>query len=269
MDVIYETRFSFFGQSGWKSTAAGDPALLFDPARLDERLRYFEAITLPSLMDQTDGDFTHLVLSSTLMPQAYQTRLRELVKDTLGDKRARIMFRPEGSAGKYLRAAVRQGFGERIVAQVVLDDDDALARDFTAELRRHAPIGLDASNTERQDEHMFLSFPHGFTLGVEGGEPTWLERRYVPYTNLGLTLVAPATTRRNPFMTSHLKIGLRHPSLMVTRNRPYYLRSVHDHNDSRANRQAFGLKPGDIEVAREYFPFLRPYIASEFLAAAE
>lgn len=269
MDVIYETRFSFFGLSGWKSAAAADPALLFDPTRLDERLRYFETITLPSLMDQTDGDFTLLLLSSTLMPPAYQARLRELTKDTLGDQRAEVMFRPEGSAGKYLRTAVRRGFGERIVAQVVLDDDDALARDFTAEVRRHARIGFDASTERPQDEHLFLSFPHGFTLGVDGGAPAWLERRYVPYTNLGLTLVAPATTRRNPFLASHLKIGLRHPSLMITRNRPYYLRSVHGHNDSRANRQAYGLKSGDIDIARAYFPFLQAWFAAELQSAAQ
>ncbi|HHC29039.1 MAG TPA: hypothetical protein ENK80_00495, partial [Rhodobacterales bacterium] len=79
MDVVFETRFSFFGQSGWKSAAAADPGLLFDPARMDERLKLFERITLPSLKAQEDGDFTHMVLSSTLMPNDYKIKLRDLV----------------------------------------------------------------------------------------------------------------------------------------------------------------------------------------------
>jgi Putative rhamnosyl transferase len=269
MDVIFQTRFSFYGKSGWKSAAAADPALLFAPERLDERLALFEAITLASLKAQTDGDFTHLILSSTLMPEAYQRRLRELVKDTLGDHRVRVLFRPEGHAGSYLRGAVHKDWGERMVAQVVLDDDDALANDFTAELRRHAPLALTASGDGTQEPYAYLSFPRGFTLGIEDGKPAWLERRYVPYTNLGLTLVAPANSRRNPFNISHRKVGLRHPSLMVTHQRPCYLRAVHDHNDSRAVRQKHGLYPGDIDAARAYFPFLAAHFPPEAQAAAE
>ena len=55
MDVVFETRFSYFGQSGWKSAAAADPKLLFDPPRMDERLKLFERVTLPSLKAQDAG----------------------------------------------------------------------------------------------------------------------------------------------------------------------------------------------------------------------
>lgn len=269
MHVIYQTRFSFYGKSGWKSPAATDPALLFDPARLDERLAMFEAITLPSLAAQTDGDFTQLILSSNLMPAPYQARLRDLAKDTLGDARVRVMFRPEGHAAGYLRGAVQKHWGEGLAAQVVLDDDDALANDFTAELRRHAPLALGSSAGDAQEAHVFLSFPRGFTLGVESGRPAWLERRFVPYTNLGLTLIAPVRSKRNPFSISHRKVGERHPSLMVTHLRPYYLRAVHGHNDSKAMRQKHGLEPGDIDAARAYFPFLAAYFPAEAQAAAQ
>lgn len=64
MDIVFETRFSFFGQSGWRSDHAADPDLLFADDRLEQRLRYFEQITLESLKGQTDGNFRHLVLSS-------------------------------------------------------------------------------------------------------------------------------------------------------------------------------------------------------------
>ncbi|WP_177172598.1 glycosyltransferase [Paracoccus alkenifer] len=39
--VVIVTRFSFFGKSGWKSDASRDRELLFQPQRLEQRLRLF------------------------------------------------------------------------------------------------------------------------------------------------------------------------------------------------------------------------------------
>ena len=261
MKVVFQTRFSFFGQSGWKSQAAADPELLFAPERLDARLRYFEMVTLPSLVAQTDLDFTHMVLSSTLMPAAHQVRLRELVKDTLGGNRARVMFRPEGSAGQFIRSAVHRLYGAETVAQVVLDDDDAVSNDFVAALRAYGGPAYD--NPHGQEDYVFVSFPRGYTIGIENDKLAWLEHRYVPYTNLGLALIGPGLTKRNPFMTSHKKIGLRHPSVMVTNLRPYYLRAVHGHNDSNAVKQNRPFRAQDMETAFTYFPFLARYFAMD------
>ncbi len=265
MKVIFQTRFSFFGQSGWKSQAAADPALLFAPDRLDARLDLFEKITLPSLVAQSDPDFTHMVLSSRLMPDAHQKRLVELVKDTLGAKRAHIMFRPEGSAGRLLRQATQKTYGEQLAAQVVLDDDDAVSNDYVEILRSYGAAAW--NDPHREQDYLFLSFPRGYTLGIEQGRPDSLEHRFVPYTNLGLALLAPASTRRNPFMTSHRKIGQRHPSVMYTGRRPYYLRAVHGHNDSSAIKQNLALRDSDYALALRYFPFLAPYFAGRAVAA--
>jgi len=254
MDVVFQTRFSFFGKSGWKSAAAADPDLLFAPERLDARLRLFELITLPSLLAQSDPDFTHMVLSSTLMPTPYKVRLRELVQDTLGPGRARVMFRPEGSAGGFLRQSMAKTFGNKPCAQVVLDDDDAVSDDYVAVLRGYAQAALAAPG--REDDYMFISFPRGYTLLIEDGAPVALEHRFVSYTNLGLALVAPGNHKRNPFMTSHRRIGQRHPSLMVTSRRPFYLRALHRHNDSNAHKQDLELAPHDMTLALRHFPFL-------------
>ena len=261
MEVVFQTRFSFYGQSGWKSPAAADPARLVAPDRREARLRLFEAITLPSLAAQTDPAFGHLVLSSTLMPDAYQTRLRELVQDTLGAGRARVLFQPEGSAGANFRKAVAQAHGDAICAQVVLDDDDAVARDYVEVLRGYAAAAL--ADRRREEDYVFLSFPRGYTLMIDDGAPVALEHRYVPYTNLGLALVAPGSHRRNPFMTSHRRIGQRHPSLMVTGRRPYYLRALHGHNDSNAHRQEKALTAADVARAFDHFPFLAAHFAPD------
>ena len=269
MKVVFQTRFSFFGQSGWKSAAAADPGLLFSPERLDARLHFFETITLPSLAAQSHGDFSHMVLSSELMPDLYKARLRDLLVDTLGEDRVQLMFLPRGSAGKLLRNAVNATYGKKLVAQVVLDDDDAVACDFVELL--HSYGGEAWRNSHREQDYTFLSFPRGYTLGIgDDDKLAWLEHRFVPYTNLGLALIAPATTRRNPYMTSHKKIGLRHPSLMITNPRPYYLRAVHGHNDSRAYTQNKPFRADDVDKARKYFPFLSEHFreAGDFFKSA-
>ena len=254
MKVVFETRFSFFGQSGWKSDHAADPALLFAPDRLEHRLKYFEEVTLASQAGQTDGCFEHLILSSTLMPEDWQTRLRELCFDTLGKDRCRILFRPEGSAGHIIKNTVARAYGDDRVAQVVLDDDDAVSADFVAAVKYYGSFALRDPMNPRP--YTFLSFPRGYTLGIEDGKIDWLSPRYVPYTNLGLALIAPGTTKRNPFLTSHKRIGLRHPSYMVTHMRPYYLRAVHGLNDSRAHKSDDVLDDKSIAGVFPYFPWL-------------
>lgn len=265
MDVVFQTRFSFYGRSGWQSPASADPALLFDPARLEERFHYFEMITLPGLLHQTDPDFRHMVLSSGLMPKRYRARLRALCHDVLGQERCRVMFRPEGSAGKHLRKEVRKIYGKGLVAQVVLDDDDAVSVDFVEAVRAQ---GRDLLTDPQNDQsYAFLSFPHGHTLGIEAGRPAWIETRYVPFTNLGLTLVAPAAGKLNPFLTSHRRIGERHPARMVTNMRPYYLRTVHGHNDSNTHTRGEKMTPEEIARSLGYFPWLRDHFADQAATA--
>lgn len=259
MKIIYETRFSFFGQSGWKSTHSADPDLLFAEDRLANRFEFFEKITLESLKGQTDPDYQHFVLSSSLMPEAWRKRLRELCFDVLGKERARVMFRPEGSAGHLMKKAVADTFGREKVVQVVLDDDDAVSHDFNQILRAYATLAdSDPVNTR---PYCFVSFPRGHTLGIEDGKMSWLSPRYVPYTNLGLALVGPGTTKRNPFLTSHKKVGERHPSLMVTHQRPFYLRAVHGLNDSNAHISEDFLSPDQIREVFVHFPWLEAHFS--------
>ena len=254
MKVVFETRFSFFGQSGWKSDHAADPKLLFDSDRLSQRMKYFEEVTLASLKGQTDEVFEHMVLSSSLMPEDWQKRLRELCFDTLGKARCRIMYRPEGSAGHIMKNTVAKLYKDQTVAQVVLDDDDAVSTDFVAAVKHYGTFALRDPMNPRP--YTFLSFPRGYTLGIEDGTLSWLSPRFVPYTNLGLALIAPSDTRRNPFLTSHKRIGQRHPSYMVTHMRPYYLRAVHGLNDSRAHKSDEVLTPDQIAETFPYFPWL-------------
>lgn len=258
MEIIYQTRFSFFGQSGWRSAAAKDPAILFAPERLQARLRLFERYTLPSLAAQTDRNFHHVILSSTLMPEPFRTLLIQVSRRALGE-RAKVIFRPAKAAGHMLRRFIREKYSEHDhVVQVVLDDDDALSADFTEVLRYHANCVL--HDPLNKDPATFLSFPRGYSLGLDSrGLPDWLAPRNVPYTNLGLALVSPPGYRKNPFMTSHRRIGERQASRLIGAQRPFYLRAVHEHNDSRAMASDERLPLEAVPDLLQHFPFMERF----------
>lgn len=252
MQVIFETRFSFYGSSGWRSPASSDPSILFDPERLERRFGLFERITLPSLAAQTDTDFRLVVLTSSLMPPSFRRRLVELTHDTLGsDCVTGLAKRPRSAGWIFQQHIAREFASEERVAQVVLDDDDAVSADFVGICRAEALAPLPAP-----DASIFLSFPEGCSLVFAEGGRQWLAPRHTPYTNLGLTLVAPPATRLHPFLTSHRRIGERHPSRLIERGRPFYLRSVHDDNDSRAMHGKTPIEGAELARVLGYFPFL-------------
>ncbi|MGB0905764.1 MAG: glycosyltransferase, partial [Mangrovicoccus sp.] len=134
------------------------------------------------------------------------------------------------------------------------DDDDGLCQDFTALLRREAQHAWD--NNLDSTEAVFLSFADGVSLVFRDTGPPHLAARHVPFTNLGLAMVARPGSLRHPLATSHLRIGARHHARVITSHRPTYIRSVHDHNDSRAQHSDARLEDPAFESSLAAFPFL-------------
>lgn len=257
MKICFQTRFSFFGKSGWKSAASMNPEELFAPERLDKRFELFEKITLRSLVDQTDRDFDHMVLSSALMPMPFRLRLRDMCRDHLGD-RAKVLFRRPKFVEKIVHNFTLETYGgEDHVMQAVLDDDDAVSVDFVEAMRFEGETAL--NTPYHNDPVTFVTFPRGFSLGLRDDEEPWMAQRHVPFTNLGLCIVKPPSHQKNLFNVSHLKVGKRFGSRMAGAHRPFYLRTVHDHNDSRANVSDMFLDREEIEMQFGYFPLLKAF----------
>ncbi|WP_420861055.1 glycosyltransferase [Algirhabdus cladophorae] len=252
--VVIQTRFSFFGKSGWRTADTMTPEILFEPRRLDSRLDLFEKIALASLATQEDRDFHLAVLSSRQMPKPYQTRLRELCHDTLGEDRASVVFRAPGHAPSFLRRFVHDNYDPtEPMAQVALDDDDGLAKDFvaTAKIETEAALKL----LYDDDEAVYLSFARGLSL-IIGQDAPQIAPRLAPFNNQGLILAAPAGTMKNPYNTSHKMIPKRRPSRSIATKRPFYIRAVHDSNDSKALVEKDRLTAEEIAAMAQYFPFL-------------
>jgi len=77
-------RFSLPTNGGFQKNPADlaeKLATVYAPARMAQRFRYFENICLPSLKNQTDGEFTVGVLVGTDMPAKYRLRLESLLED--------------------------------------------------------------------------------------------------------------------------------------------------------------------------------------------
>lgn len=222
--ILFITRFSFLGVSGWKSDISKDKELLFDPDRLRRRIRLFQQITLPTLLAQTDQNFHHLVLSSSEMPDAAKQELKSVCKTALGD-RCTVDFKPVGPARKFLRHFMVHKFQKNAVAQVVLDDDDGLACDFVETIRQDIRVLMSESELP-----VFASYSGGYGL-VNQGEGVKLFAHNYPFINLGLTMVAGASDR-NILAISHKAAPQK--SHHIRRRAPrMFIRSVHEDNDSR------------------------------------
>ncbi len=268
MDLIFQTRFSFFGISGWQSAVSQSEDMLFAPERLNARFNLFERIALAGLRDQTDPDFKLSVLSSINLPEKYQTRLQELCNDTLGADRVDINYRGPRKAGKLFRQIMCKEYpNNQTIAQVVLDDDDAVSNDFVEICKREAHYA--AQRNYDNSGAVFLTFPRGVSLGLENQQAVWLAPRNAYFTNLGLTLVAPPTFERHPYLTSHRQIGNRFTSRAILTDRPFYVRAVHEGNDSDAKHSDEHYSSEQIIDIMQYFPFLQDHFASNAQTAAQ
>ena len=256
LQMVFQTRYSFFGASGWRSEASREKEILFDPDRLAKRLDLFEKMNLASLRDQTDAEFKLVVLTSIDLPADHDKRMTEACNDIVGAERTHIIRRKPAGAGQWLRKYTRNQLNlTEHTAQIVLDDDDAVSVDFVERCRSEALHAL-GQFREGQD-CVYLSFATGFTglFHADGGMD--LIRREMPFTNLGLTLVAPTRSRKNPYMLAHKKVARRHDVRVFHEQRPFFIRAIHDTNDSRGHHGEVTLDADSVKAAHRWFPLLK------------
>lgn len=222
-------RFSYLGLSGWQGADAGNPDRLFDRRRLEARFRLFEQIALASLAAQSDPDFHLHVLTSESLPGWALDRLREASAAALGPSRVTVEARPQGRARKFHRIFLRERYGKTRVAQVVLDDDDGFSADFVEILRNRIVLAIGEGRLPAPDSVHFLTFPSGYAL-VDGGEAAGLYLHRYKFINLGLTMIGP--TDRSIHSVLH-KVAPTQFGCTIWDDRPMFVRSIHDFNDSR------------------------------------
>ena len=259
MRFIFLMRYSFFGKSDWRSAASRDANLLFNEERLRKRFYYFEKVALQSLRDQTNENFDLIVLGSKGMPEKHKNLLLEACNDTLGEKRAHVLFRAPDMAGNWFRRYNKKNLSDTdFRAQVILDDDDAVSSDFVETMRREALWAI--SDFNGPDPYVFLSQACGVSA-VFKNNSLRLYNRNVASTALGLTLVSRSNSRRSPLFVAHKQLPIRHPIRVFHGQKPYYIRAIHDTNDSRAIVGDDPVDRSQLAKLEKRFPLLDALIA--------
>jgi len=114
-------------------------AALYASDRLKRRLVWFQHVVLPSLMHQSDPDFDCVLLVGAQLPESIRSELEAMVSRV---PQIKICWEEEGQRHRLaIKALVERHSDPKadIVAEMQLDDDDALGRHIVAQTRARGP----------------------------------------------------------------------------------------------------------------------------------
>ncbi|KAA9004771.1 glycosyltransferase [Histidinibacterium aquaticum] len=232
LQVLGLCRFSYPALQGFQ-TAHDDiearRAALYDPARLDLRLTWFEHVCLPGLANQTNPHWTLLLLLGDDFPEPWRSRLEALIAEV---PQIVPVYRPPGNhravCGEVLRAA--RDRAATWVAEVRMDDDDAVATDFVERLRADWPRVRPFAEEEGLAA---VDYQRGVVLEAGPGKMT-LHPRVARYWGTALALILRRDDARSMMDFPHHRVWWRMPT--ITRHKPMiFVRGSHATNDSHIN----------------------------------
>lgn len=230
LQVLGICRFSYLGSGGFKvehPDLAARREFLYDPERMEERFRLFEAITLPSVRGQTDPDFTFLVVTGDSLPPPFMDRLRDLLSDI---PQARIKTCKPGKHRQVMRRAVLEARqpSDLPFLQFRLDDDDAMGVRFVERFRQTA---RDLQPLWSRHPAIAVDFNTGyvFTAGPEGVK-IW-PYQYA-YSAIALGMIVQPGHKDTIMNHGHLNLWKSMPTITFP-DEDMMLRGHNDFNDSR------------------------------------
>lgn len=240
MQVIGFCRFSYPAIGGFQvghPTIEDRIAYLYDPARMEDRFRTFETITLPPLRAQTDGDFTFLVLIGDQLPARYRARLEALLEDM---PQAVLCAHPPGRHRQVCQDAINavRREGSDPCLQFRMDDDDAVARVYVERLREAAQ---DVRKLSRKHRHIAIDFNQGY-IARPGPDGIAAAPTQVPYTTAALAIMLKPALKLSVMNFAHAKLAQNMPTVTFS-GEDMLIRGHNDYNDSR---QKPGVRPVEL-----------------------
>ncbi|MDF0598954.1 glycosyltransferase [Psychromarinibacter halotolerans] len=218
-------------------------AFLFAPDRLERRFRLFEVYCLPSLAQQTDADFTCILLVGANMPAEWKERLRALCADVPA---IRITEAEPQHHYAGIRAAFAEipteGFTHRTTFR--FDDDDALDNGFIARLKDVAPRaaalgGIDNPTAIAHNLGFYLERRDDKTLVYPTCERTPI--------SVGAALIAPVSWRDNIYKVDHRQLPQFFNAWSDTQHYAY-VRTIHQDNKANPHRTGEKLQLPNKEI---------------------
>lgn len=229
VQVLGLCRFSLLSTNSFQTTGfdlTENRRILYDPARMDLRMRWFENLCLPPLLWQSDPDFTLILATGEDLPQPWLGRLQDLAAAVPQIRLEQVAPGPHGKVCSELLAKHTEP-GADIVAQFRIDDDDTVASDYVDTVRRDyhrfgPGLGRDAV--------FAVDYARGLTLTQQGDQHE-LRCELARLWGCGLTMYFPNDRPRSIMNYRHDWLW-RLADVISIQNRIMWVRGVHGTNDS-------------------------------------
>ena len=232
VQMIGLCRFSYLGGRGFQvehQTLEERRAFLYDPDRLARRWFWFQNVTLPALMAQTDPDFTLVLMTGPDLPEPFMSQLRHLCR-VMPQARLSVI-----APSEYHLPACWQAVAPHIdpsadvIGHFRQDDDDAVAIDFIARARKDfqkiKPLW-------KIDRRASLDYMRGLVLKATANGIS-VEPRMIYNAVAGLTLFLPPDDHRTAAHVPHWRLAHHMPGAVIA-DRIMYCRFLNHDNDSGA-----------------------------------
>ena len=233
MQVIGLCRFSYPAIGGFQvehETLEDRIAFLYAEDRLEERFRFFECFTLPSLRGQLDDDFTFLIMIGDSLPDHHRQRLEALVEDI---PQVVIQSHPPRKHREVMKEAinsVRRFDGEHSL-QFRLDDDDAIGVGFVARLRE---AGLNLKGFAGEHRSVAIDFNTGF-IAQPSATGIAVEEIQRQYWTSALGIMINPNAKVGVMNFGHNSVWKWMPTVTMT-GEDMVLRGHNEYNDSRQGK---------------------------------
>ncbi|MCO4776404.1 MULTISPECIES: glycosyltransferase [Lentibacter] len=257
LQVLGLCRWSYPSQTGaFNNTGESLEALqseLYAAGRMAVRLFFLEHLVLPSLRAQSDPDFTLVLMMGETLPEPWRSRVLELVQDV---PQVKPVFLPEGQNHMAACTALMRAHRDEnadVVVEFRLDDDDAVASDFVAQLRG---LYRQLRPIYKANKRVAVDFCRGFLFRCEDdGGVNYLPveaRLWTP----ALALYLPPDHPRSLLNYPHMRTWRSMPVLSLNK-KPMFVRGAHGGNDS-------AIKERKVDSFRYKLETLPSVMASDF-----
>ncbi|HVZ98460.1 MAG TPA: glycosyltransferase [Chitinophagaceae bacterium] len=215
------TRFNL-RTAEWETTKHNERVL--DDAWYENRFDLFEKFCLPSVVQQTNQNFSWIILFDTQTPDRYKTRIDELV---MGHSNFMVLFidgmKEMGNAfSNIVRSTIDPATD--FVVSTRLDNDDMIHRDFIKiiqQLVSHAP----------EKERLIIDLRSGLQLNLESHpcEVRKIKASFNPF----ISVAAPAGDDESVVTRTHSQWSTE-KNVIVYDTRPLWVEIVHSKNKVNA-----------------------------------
>lgn len=231
LQVLGICRFSVPSEGAFQvehDTIAERRAFLYDPARLDYRFAWFEHMLLPSIAAQRDKAFRLVIMLGEDFPEPWRARMEAHIA---AHPQLVAAYVPPGHHRRMVGALMAEHSDPEAcaVAQFRLDDDDAVAIDFTRSLREDF-LKLRAYF----EDHGWLAIDYGRGLIVEhqGVEKLAVRAGITHFWSAGMAVYSRPGDGHHILEVPHN--GTWQRMAAVTDVEQFmFIRGEHDSNDSK------------------------------------